>query len=176
MTPNIIKKLFRKRSISINLDGTEDDCLFMDHSIGDGENEVEFDDVPHDMKDLPVTTDDVVSRMFIEFRALEQVVAIYPGMAAERAGVVSSQAKAAEGLGSNPGEDMDVCKCTVPLRHGGTLNRRRAASPLVWLGEERWEAPDHPQGFLPPNWSGTEQKRTVTWMVLRLTTDVNCSP
>ncbi|GFX64305.1 hypothetical protein TNCV_1500291 [Trichonephila clavipes] len=29
---------------------------------------------------------------------------------------------------------------------GGTLNSRRAASPLAWLreGEERWEAPDHP--------------------------------
>ncbi|GFU68525.1 hypothetical protein TNCV_1989751 [Trichonephila clavipes] len=24
---------------------------------------------------------------------------------------------------------MDVCKCIVPLRHGGTLNSRRAASP-----------------------------------------------
>ncbi|GFY10780.1 hypothetical protein TNCV_1123031 [Trichonephila clavipes] len=40
-----------------------------------------------------------------------------------------------EGLSSNPGEDMDVCKCIVPLRHGGTLNSRRAVSPLVWLGE-----------------------------------------
>ncbi|GFT28732.1 uncharacterized protein TNCV_3584671 [Trichonephila clavipes] len=52
-----------------------------------------------------------------------------------------------QGLGSNPGEDMDVCKCIVPLRHGGTLNSRRAASPLVWLmeGVVRWEAPDHPQ-------------------------------
>ncbi|GFY27201.1 uncharacterized protein TNCV_2068221 [Trichonephila clavipes] len=66
----------------------------------------------------------------------------------------------------------------VPLRHGGTLNSRRAASPLVWLveGKERWEAPDLPQGFLPLNWGGTEQKRTVTFMVLRLTTGVNSSP
>ncbi|GFW85823.1 uncharacterized protein TNCV_854721 [Trichonephila clavipes] len=34
---------------------------------------------------------------------------------------------------------MDVCKCIVPLRHGGTLNSRPAASPLVRLveGEER---------------------------------------
>ncbi|GFV49662.1 hypothetical protein TNCV_1959701 [Trichonephila clavipes] len=40
-----------------------------------------------------------------------------------------------------------VCKCTVPSRHGGTLNSRRAASALVRLveGEERWEASDHPQ-------------------------------
>ncbi|GFS72752.1 hypothetical protein TNCV_1421341 [Trichonephila clavipes] len=31
-----------------------------------------------------------------------------------------------------------------PLRHGGTLNSRRAASPLVRLveGEERWKTPD----------------------------------
>ncbi|GFU27152.1 uncharacterized protein TNCV_775711 [Trichonephila clavipes] len=64
---------------------------------------------------------------------------------------------------------MDVCKCIVPLRHGGTLNSRRAANPLVWLveGEERCEAPDHPQGFLPLNCGGTEQKRTVTCMVLK---------
>ncbi|GFW76497.1 uncharacterized protein TNCV_1582761 [Trichonephila clavipes] len=30
---------------------------------------------------------------------------------------------------------MDVCKCMVPARHGGTLNSHRAASPLVKLGE-----------------------------------------
>ncbi|GFU29199.1 hypothetical protein TNCV_278131 [Trichonephila clavipes] len=42
---------------------------------------------------------------------------------------------------------MDTCKCIVPLRYGGTLNSRRAASPLVWLMEEveKWEAPDHPK-------------------------------
>ncbi|GFT55096.1 hypothetical protein TNCV_2325911 [Trichonephila clavipes] len=42
---------------------------------------------------------------------------------------------------------MDVCKCIVSARHGGTLNSRRAASPLVWLveEEERWEASDHPE-------------------------------
>ncbi|GFT24340.1 hypothetical protein TNCV_3252011 [Trichonephila clavipes] len=50
----------------------------------------------------------------------------------------------------NPGEDMDVCKCIVPLRHG-TLNSRRAASPLVNLvaGDERWEALDFPAGCSP---------------------------
>ncbi|GFV56396.1 uncharacterized protein TNCV_855491 [Trichonephila clavipes] len=64
---------------------------------------------------------------------------------------------------------MDVCKCIVPSRQGGTLNSRRAASPLVRLveEEERWEAPDHPQGVLPQNWGGTEQNRTVTCMVLK---------
>ncbi|GFY09124.1 hypothetical protein TNCV_4663151 [Trichonephila clavipes] len=41
---------------------------------------------------------------------------------------------------------MDVCKCIVPLRYGGTLNSRQATSPLVRLveGEERWEASDPP--------------------------------
>ncbi|GFV37365.1 cullin-4A [Trichonephila clavipes] len=73
------------------------------------------------------------------------------------------------GLGSNPGEDMDVCKCIVPFRHWGTLNSRRAATSLVWLakGEERWEAPGLPQDFLPLNWGGTEKNRTVTCMVFK---------
>ncbi|GFW54526.1 uncharacterized protein TNCV_2232001 [Trichonephila clavipes] len=49
---------------------------------------------------------------------------------------------------------MDVCKCIVPLRQGGTINSRRAANPLVKLveGEERWETSDQPQGVLPQNW------------------------
>ncbi|GFX01579.1 hypothetical protein TNCV_3970821 [Trichonephila clavipes] len=38
-------------------------------------------------------------------------------------------------MGSNPGEGMDVCKCAVPLRHGGTLNSPQAVSSLVWLVE-----------------------------------------
>ncbi|GFW40631.1 uncharacterized protein TNCV_4824671 [Trichonephila clavipes] len=52
---------------------------------------------------------------------------------------------------------------------GGTLNSRRAASPFIRLvdGEERWEAPEQPQGVLPRNWGGTEQNRTVTCMVLK---------
>ncbi|GFW97870.1 transposable element Tc3 transposase [Trichonephila clavipes] len=43
-------------------------------------------------------------------------------------------------LASNSGEDMDVCKRILPLRHGCTLNRRRAASPLVrWVeGKGSW--------------------------------------
>ncbi|GFW97416.1 uncharacterized protein TNCV_4990931 [Trichonephila clavipes] len=74
-------------------------------------------------------------------------------------------------MGSNPGEDMDACKCIVPLRQGDTLNSRRAASRLVWLveGEERWEAFDHPQSVLPLSWGGTETNRTVTCMVLKAT-------
>ncbi|GFW45519.1 uncharacterized protein TNCV_3244591 [Trichonephila clavipes] len=64
---------------------------------------------------------------------------------------------------------MGACKCIVPSRHGGTLNSRLAASPLVRLvgGEERWETPDHSQGVLPQNWGGTEKNRTVTCMVLK---------
>ncbi|GFV40213.1 uncharacterized protein TNCV_3823131 [Trichonephila clavipes] len=57
---------------------------------------------------------------------------------------------------------------TWPLRHKGTLNNRRAASPLMRMvkRKERWDAPDHRQGILPQNWAGTEQNRTVTYMVL----------
>ncbi|GFV05065.1 uncharacterized protein TNCV_222821 [Trichonephila clavipes] len=64
---------------------------------------------------------------------------------------------------------MDVCKCLVPLRLGDTLNSRRVACPYVWLveGKERWEAPDHPQGLFLRNWSGTEQNRTVTCIMLK---------
>ncbi|GFY29468.1 uncharacterized protein TNCV_2626391 [Trichonephila clavipes] len=71
---------------------------------------------------------------------------------------------------------MDVCKCIVPLRHGGTLTSRRAASPLVWLveREERWEALGHPRGFFPLNWCGSEQNRTVTCMVLKAKANDRC--
>ncbi|GFW85547.1 hypothetical protein TNCV_851991 [Trichonephila clavipes] len=34
-------------------------------------------------------------------------------------------------MGSSPGEGMDVCKCVVHVRYGGTLNSRRATNPLV---------------------------------------------
>ncbi|GFX76721.1 putative DD41D transposase [Trichonephila clavipes] len=73
------------------------------------------------------------------------------------------------GLSSNPGEGLDVCKCIVPSRHGGTLNCHRAASPLVTLVAkgERWDAPS--QGVLPQNWGETELNRTVTCMVLNAT-------
>ncbi|GFU75018.1 uncharacterized protein TNCV_3752691 [Trichonephila clavipes] len=52
-----------------------------------------------------------------------------------------------------------------------TLNSRRAASPLMWFveGEERWVAPDHPQGVLPLNWGETELNRSVTCMVVKAT-------
>ncbi|GFV66578.1 cullin-4A [Trichonephila clavipes] len=55
------------------------------------------------------------------------------------------------------------------MRHGGTLNSRRAASPLVRLeGEERWEAPN-PQRVFPLNWGETELNCSVTCMVLKAT-------
>ncbi|GFV28039.1 hypothetical protein TNCV_187151 [Trichonephila clavipes] len=52
-----------------------------------------------------------------------------------------------KGLGSNPGEDLDVCKCIVSSRQGATLNSRRATSPLVRLvaGNESLEAPGSPK-------------------------------
>ncbi|GFU51688.1 uncharacterized protein TNCV_83141 [Trichonephila clavipes] len=59
----------------------------------------------------------------------------------------------------------------MPSRHGGTLNSRRLASPLVSLveGEERWEATDHSQDILLQNWGETELNHSVTCMVLKTT-------
>ncbi|GFV03666.1 uncharacterized protein TNCV_1876141 [Trichonephila clavipes] len=53
----------------------------------------------------------------------------------------------------------------------GTLNNRRASSPLVRLveEEERWETPDHPQGVLPQNWGETKLNRSVSCMVHKAT-------
>ncbi|GFT25082.1 uncharacterized protein TNCV_179911 [Trichonephila clavipes] len=75
-------------------------------------------------------------------------------------------------LGSNPGEDMDICKCIVPSWHWGTLNNRRASSPLVRLveGEEVIEATGEVRGLKPSAKSSeNEAKRTVTCMVLKAT-------
>ncbi|GFW33258.1 uncharacterized protein TNCV_2859361 [Trichonephila clavipes] len=57
--------------------------------------------------------------------------------------------------------------CLCGMR--GTLNSRRAASPLVRLveEEERWEALDHPQGVLSQNWDETELNRCAFCMVLK---------
>ncbi|GFX03956.1 uncharacterized protein TNCV_4678611 [Trichonephila clavipes] len=54
---------------------------------------------------------------------------------------------------------------------GGTLNSLRAASPLMSLvkEEERWEAPNRPQGVLPQNLGESELNRSVTCMVLKAT-------
>ncbi|GFV92568.1 hypothetical protein TNCV_1374191 [Trichonephila clavipes] len=58
--------------------------------------------------------------------------------------------------------DVTVFRDTlvVYLRHGGTLNSRRAASSLVRLveGEERREAPDHSHGVLPQHWGWKRAK------------------
>ncbi|GFU26513.1 hypothetical protein TNCV_2463561 [Trichonephila clavipes] len=56
-----------------------------------------------------------------------------------------------EGLGSNPGEGINVCKCILLSRHGVTQNSRRAASPHVRLvkGEEKAsESLDYPRLIL----------------------------
>ncbi|GFV42755.1 hypothetical protein TNCV_841101 [Trichonephila clavipes] len=64
---------------------------------------------------------------------------------------------------------MDVFKSIVPSRHAGSLNIRRAASPLErWVeGGGRWEASYHPQHVLPQYWGGTEKNRTAAYMVLK---------
>ncbi|GFV12303.1 hypothetical protein TNCV_1537981 [Trichonephila clavipes] len=67
-----------------------------------------------------------------------------------------------------------LLKRRVPLRHRDTLNNHRAASLLVRLvkGEERWEAPDHPQRVLPHNWSGMKPNNTITCLVLKAKTTI----
>ncbi|GFU98883.1 DUF5641 domain-containing protein [Trichonephila clavipes] len=78
--------------------------------------------------------------------------------------VVSDADCCAVGLRSNPGEDMDVCKCIVPLRYGGTLNSRKSSREVAGRGREV-EA----HGVLPLNWGGSELKRSFTYMVLKAT-------
>ncbi|GFY14487.1 hypothetical protein TNCV_1315411 [Trichonephila clavipes] len=66
---------------------------------------------------------------------------------------------------------MDVRKCLVPSRNGGTLNSRRAAIPLVRLlqGMSDGRFLPVPQGVLPQNWGGTELIRKFTCMLLKTT-------
>ncbi|GFT29126.1 hypothetical protein TNCV_3587391 [Trichonephila clavipes] len=45
---------------------------------------------------MKIPNDDFISRVFIEFSSLEQVITIYPSMATEWAGLVSSRAKPVE--------------------------------------------------------------------------------
>ncbi|GFT63594.1 uncharacterized protein TNCV_870521 [Trichonephila clavipes] len=83
-----------------------------------------------------------------------------------------------EGLGLNPGEDMDVGKCVVPLRLMGSLNSRRDSSSLVKLveGEDRWDESSHYQGFLPQNWGRTEPDQPAWCSKLRLTSVLQLAP
>ncbi|GFS80475.1 uncharacterized protein TNCV_3448741 [Trichonephila clavipes] len=94
------------------------------------------------------------------------------GKCSRPSGIVVSDAHCcAVGPGFESQRRPDVCKCIVPSRLGGTLNSRRAASPLVRLvvGDERWEAPDPLRGVLSQNWGGTEKNRSVTCVALKAT-------
>ncbi|GFW01949.1 uncharacterized protein TNCV_1148291 [Trichonephila clavipes] len=122
-----------------------------------------------DWEDAPVLPE--VSAPFVpsrpprKMRSLISVqVSEPPSLSANR--FPNMRALVPKDLVQNPGEGLFLCKYILPSRHGGTLNSRRAASPLVRLveKEDRWEAPDHPQGVLPKNWGGTEQNRTFTYM------------
>ncbi|GFX59902.1 hypothetical protein TNCV_4984151 [Trichonephila clavipes] len=57
------------------------------------------------------------------------------------------------------------------LLHGGTLNSRRAARPLIKLAEkgEKRDAPDSLQVILPQNWGRTKSDHTVTCIMLKAT-------
>ncbi|GFU71510.1 hypothetical protein TNCV_1819921 [Trichonephila clavipes] len=94
-------------------------------------------------------------------------------------------------LDSIPGEDMDVFKCIVPMRHGSTLNGRRAATSLVRLVEEekrckmkRGERGREVRGSLPPGFSsvfsrkiGVESSQIMLSpeMVLKATENSRCT-
>ncbi|GFU36661.1 hypothetical protein TNCV_3311561 [Trichonephila clavipes] len=94
---------------------------------------------------LSVPTDDVVSRVFIEFSALEQVVAIHPGIAAERSGLVSSQVIAVElyspkkirWLGKSWQQPL-LSPGASGLRQRCTLNLSRAETFSRWCGVVVW--------------------------------------
>ncbi|GFX69571.1 hypothetical protein TNCV_1769401 [Trichonephila clavipes] len=60
-----------------------------------------------------------------------------------------------------------VIRHPTGIVYGGTLNSRRAASPVVWLVEGGREVggPCPPPGFSPSKLGGTEQNRTVTSML-----------
>ncbi|GFV14091.1 dynein heavy chain 5 [Trichonephila clavipes] len=57
----------------------------------------------------------------------------------------------------------------VPSRHGGTLNSHRALNLLVKFveGKKDGRSLTTPRVFLPQNWDGTKQNRTVTCRVLK---------
>ncbi|GFU73137.1 uncharacterized protein TNCV_1354281 [Trichonephila clavipes] len=74
---------------------------------------------------------------------------------------------------------MDVCKCMLPLRRGGTLNSRRAASPLVWLVEGIERYPRNNvcclcEAFEPSG--GTNVVREINLIERFLLCDIEISP
>ncbi|GFX82071.1 hypothetical protein TNCV_398011 [Trichonephila clavipes] len=72
------------------------------------------------------------------------------------------------GLGSNPGEGVDVCKRKVPVRQGDTKysSNRKSSREISGRGREVG-GPD--QGVLPENWGVTEPNRTVPCIILKAT-------
>ncbi|GFV02031.1 hypothetical protein TNCV_535391 [Trichonephila clavipes] len=53
---------------------------------------------------------------------------------------------------------VGMCARETVFAAWGTLNSRRAATPLMRLVDrgEKWEIPDPSQGVLHQNWGGTE--------------------
>ncbi|GFX41700.1 hypothetical protein TNCV_3110961 [Trichonephila clavipes] len=96
------------------------------------------------MDDNRCTYQMIQKELNIGFAAINKIIHVELQNISRPTGIVVSDADCgAVGTGLNPGEETDVCKRIVPLRQGGTINSRRAASPLVWLmeEEERWETP-----------------------------------
>ncbi|GFX18687.1 hypothetical protein TNCV_3311481 [Trichonephila clavipes] len=98
-----------------------------------------------EFRSVYVENNTVIEGFFIKEEYFENTAGEYfiKNKSSHPSGIVASDADccAVESLlVSNPGADMDVCKCIVPAWHRGTLNSRRTASPLVRLveGEKRW--------------------------------------
>ncbi|GFX56318.1 hypothetical protein TNCV_2242501 [Trichonephila clavipes] len=69
---------------------------------------------------------------------------------------------------------MNICKCIVPLRHGATINSRRAASPLVRLVEGEAYAQDV---LLKTGVEPSQIILSLAWCSkLRITTGVQLAP
>ncbi|GFW38937.1 hypothetical protein TNCV_1818781 [Trichonephila clavipes] len=98
-------------------------------------------------------TEDGSAHLKTNYHSLPMILSVIESSVVELSEIELSFESNIIGLDSKPGEGIDVCKCIMLLWQGGILNSSRATSPLMGLveGEERWEAPDHPQGFHPPN-------------------------
>ncbi|GFW97646.1 uncharacterized protein TNCV_685161 [Trichonephila clavipes] len=87
--------------------------------------------------------------------------------------VSDSDCCAVECLGSNPGEDIDVCKCIVPSRNGGTINSPLPFASQVlscgWWKGKRDGKPMTTPGVFSQNCGGNEPNHTVTCVELKAT-------
>ncbi|GFS50294.1 uncharacterized protein TNCV_1638091 [Trichonephila clavipes] len=119
---------------------------------------------------------DVITQLKNRFESMNGIYKSFSFLSPKNIWLVTLTAVAL-GLSPNTGEGMDICKGIVLLWHKGTLNRCRAASPLMRLveGKERWEAPDHPRVFsLKIGMEPSQIVLPLAWCLkLRLMTGLN---